>query len=546
MAVKNVVFRLQAETGRLRKELDEVKRSVSGIGDNTEQAEKKFNGLTGAIKKVGAAIGAVAVGAALFKLGKSAITAASDFEKLEVSFSTFLGSTKEAEKVLKQLEDLSVSTPFTPEQVQNAGKALLAFGIETDKLETSLRQVGDVSSATGKDFNELAVIFGKAKVQGTLFAEDINQLTEAGVPVIQEFAKQFGVSESQVKKLGSEGQISFSNLEAAFASLTGEGGKFFGLTEALSQTTAGRISTLQGNFGLLMREIGQGLLPVFNSLLEVAFKVINAFQNFGLFFNNNRKAIALFTGAVSLLVGALTRQSQIMIFNRIQTTLSSLATRGAALAQRFAAAQRLYHIRTMNAQNIVQKAVTASTIAGTVATRAFSAAIRSNPLGLLLSGVSIAASFLLDFSDSADEATLSTAEFGDEVSDLTRKEEALNTVRDETIKKVAEEGAELKLMIRQLKNTNAGSKERSELMTEINSKYGLTLKNLSDEKKFIAQLDAQYQKYIESLRQRIFLQIKQAEITKLLTEEIELTEKLGDTLGAIVAKDLFNKLPVQT
>ena len=69
MAVKNVVFRLQAETGRLRKELDEVKRSVSGIGDKTEQDEKKFNGLTGALKKVGEPIGAVAAGAAVFQLG---------------------------------------------------------------------------------------------------------------------------------------------------------------------------------------------------------------------------------------------------------------------------------------------------------------------------------------------------------------------------------------------------------------------------------------------------------------------------------------------
>jgi len=546
MAVKNVVFRLQAETGRLRKELDEVKRSVAGIGDNTEQAEKQFNGLTASIKKVGAAIGAIAVGRALFNFGKSAITAAADFEKLEVSFSTFLGSTKEAEKVLKDLEELSVSTPFTPEQVQQAGKALLAFGIETDKLQTSLRQIGDVSSATGKDFNELAVIFGKAKVQGTLFAEDINQLTEAGVPVIQEFAKQLGVSEGQVKKLGSEGQITFANLEAAFASLTGEGGKFFGLTDALSKTTAGRISTLQGNFGLLLREIGQGLLPVFESLLEVAFKVVNAFQNFGLFFNNNRKSIALFTSAVSLLIGALTRQTQIQIANRIQTVIGTLATRRAAIAQRFQAAQRLFNIRTMRTQNVVQKAATAATIAGTIATRAFNAALRSNPIGILLTGLSIAASFFLDFTDSADEAALATGELGEEVNNLSRKEQALNTVREESIKRVSEEGAELKVLITQLKNTNANSKQRSDLMTEINNKYGLTLKNLDDEKKFVNQLDLAYQGFIKSLRERIFLQVKQEEITKLLTEEIALNEKLEESIGRVAALGLFQKLPDQT
>ena len=216
MAVKNVIFRLQAETGKLRSELEQIKKQVAGIGNTADDVKKEFNGLTGTIKKVGGALAGLAIGREILNFGKSAIQAAADFESLEIAFTTFLGSSQEAERVLKNLEDFSVSTPFTPEQVQNAGKALLAFGVEVDNLEPSLQKIGDLSAGTGKDFNELAVIFGKAKVQGTLFAEDINQLTEAGIPVIQEFAKQLGVSEGEVKKLGSEGQINFSNLEQAF------------------------------------------------------------------------------------------------------------------------------------------------------------------------------------------------------------------------------------------------------------------------------------------------------------------------------------------
>jgi len=46
-------------------------------------------------------------------------------------------------------------------------------------------------------------------VQGRLFGEDINQLTGRGIPVIQELAKQFGVSESEVKKLVEQGKVGF-------------------------------------------------------------------------------------------------------------------------------------------------------------------------------------------------------------------------------------------------------------------------------------------------------------------------------------------------
>ena len=74
-------------------------------------------------------------------------------------------------------------------------------------MEPKIRRgrVGDIAAGTNQDFNELAVVFGKAKVQGRLFGEDINQLTGRGIPIIGEFAKQFGVAEGEVKKLVSEG-----------------------------------------------------------------------------------------------------------------------------------------------------------------------------------------------------------------------------------------------------------------------------------------------------------------------------------------------------
>ena len=478
MAVKNVIFRLQAETGKLRSELEQIKKQVAGIGNTADDVKKEFNGLTGTIKKVGGALAGLAIGREILNFGKSAIQAAADFESLEIAFTTFLGSSQEAERVLKNLEDFSVSTPFTPEQVQNAGKALLAFGVEVDNLEPSLQKIGDLSAGTGKDFNELAVIFGKAKVQGTLFAEDINQLTEAGIPVIQEFAKQLGVSEGEVKKLGSEGQINFSNLEQAFTDLTSEGGKFFNLTNALSQSTAGRISTLEGNFGQLKRQIGEGLLPVFEFLVDAAFKAINVFSNFGQFFNENRVAIVGFASAVGLLVGALTRQKQIQIANQLIQIKDNILTRASILLKRGQAASTALFTKVTKANTVAQKAGVIATNLGTGAIKAFSAAIRANPIGLLVSGLTLAAGFLFDFGDAGDEAADGLGAAGDETERLDRKTQALNTVREETIARTTEEASGLKVLITQLKNTNANSRERSELIDEINSKYGTTLQNL--------------------------------------------------------------------
>ena len=43
---------------------------------------------------------------------------------------------------------------------------MIAFGFTTEQLIPTLKMVGDVSAAVGKDFNELAVIYGKARTAG--------------------------------------------------------------------------------------------------------------------------------------------------------------------------------------------------------------------------------------------------------------------------------------------------------------------------------------------------------------------------------------------
>jgi tape measure domain-containing protein len=84
------------------------------------------------------------------------------------------------------------------------------------RVAATLARIGDVSAGVQAPVNELAELYGKARVQGRLFAEDINQPTGRGIPIIGELAKPFGVSDSEVKKLIESGQVSFPAIEQAF------------------------------------------------------------------------------------------------------------------------------------------------------------------------------------------------------------------------------------------------------------------------------------------------------------------------------------------
>lgn len=187
---------------------------------------------------------------------KKASNLAAEMESTAVSFRVLMGDAGKAKAMLDDVAALGERTPFQFPELADATRKLLAFGVAGEKIIPILTNIGDVSSGIQAPIGEIAEIFGKAKTQGTLFAEDINQLVGRGIPVIAEFAKILGKPESEIKKMASEGAITFPLLEQAFLNLTAKGGMFHGMMAEQAQTTAGMISTMKDAWEKLLRTIG--------------------------------------------------------------------------------------------------------------------------------------------------------------------------------------------------------------------------------------------------------------------------------------------------
>lgn len=215
-------------------------------------------------------------GQALSNFATNTISLAGAAESAEANFTTFLGSAEAAKDVLRDLNKFAADTPFTQTQINGVAQSLIAFGVEAENLKPTLQTLGDLSGGNAEKFGDLARIFGQAKTTTKLYTEDLNQLAERGIPVLQELAKQNNTTEEAIRKLASEGKIGFADLEKAFASLTGEGGKFFGLMARQSQTFEGLRSTLKGNFEQLQASVGQLLLPTLKQLVVSTNEVISA------------------------------------------------------------------------------------------------------------------------------------------------------------------------------------------------------------------------------------------------------------------------------
>lgn len=224
-----------------------------------------FASSLGGLALKGAALGAGMIGISkAFDAAASGIKGAADMEQAEVSFGVLLGSADTAKRVLGDLSTFAAETPFELPELTSAGRSLAAFGFGAEDIVPQLRMVGDLAAGIGQPIGELAEIYGKARVQGRLFGEDINQLTGRGIPIISALAKQFGVAESEVKQMVADGQVGFPQLQKAFESMTGEGGKFEGMMERQSGTLHGLWSTLQDNIGASLRDTAAFLLEAFN------------------------------------------------------------------------------------------------------------------------------------------------------------------------------------------------------------------------------------------------------------------------------------------
>lgn len=260
--IGDLVARLTADTRQFDQRLNKSRGTLASFAGISSKA----------IAGIGAAMGGVGLG----MLAKNAVSAAADYEKASTSFEVLTGSAAKGQEILKDLTDFAAKTPLNLPEVQDAATKLLAYGVAADDIVPSLKAIGDVSSAIGASVGDIAYLYGTAKTQGRLFATDINQLSNRGIPIVRELASQFGVAEAEVKKLVESGAVTFEHMDQAFKNLTGEGGAFADMMDRQSGTLWGKWANFQDAIIAVSRELGNVMLPTAKAVLDYMISATEA------------------------------------------------------------------------------------------------------------------------------------------------------------------------------------------------------------------------------------------------------------------------------
>ena len=174
------------------------------IGD----VDNKIVDLASSAKKT-ATILASALAATTVAVGLKAIKTAGQFEMLKARLVGLTGSQKEANRLFQEFNDIASQTPFSVQEVIDAGATLQAFGLDAENLLTG---IADLAAFMQVDMSTAAQNFGRAMNAGAGAADmfrdkGINQLvasfagvdnvTELTLPQFQEALQKFIVDPAE-------------------------------------------------------------------------------------------------------------------------------------------------------------------------------------------------------------------------------------------------------------------------------------------------------------------------------------------------------------
>ncbi len=211
--------------------------------------------------------------------GVAAISSAADFETAQVAMTQFAGSASVANHVLEEMTKFSVAAPTLQfPEVLEAGRQLMAFGVTAQQVAPTIRVLADISAGTQVPLERLVLLYGKVATEGRVMSRDLMQWGRALTPMIETLAKNFGVTEFEIRKMVTEGKVGFTDLQRALETMTNEGGRFHGMQQAQANTTKGAWNILMDVIGVGLRKIGQELDDAFN-FEGLLGKAVNFFSN---------------------------------------------------------------------------------------------------------------------------------------------------------------------------------------------------------------------------------------------------------------------------
>lgn len=393
-----------------------------------------------------------------------------------------LGSSEKGEMIFEQLKELTKPSIFTLPDLTKFSKQLAALSIPYEELYDTTKMLGDVSAGLGVSFDRIALAYGHIRSMGFLRGMQARQLTNAGIPIFEELSKNLTeaegklVSISEVYDRMAKRQITFEMVRDVFKQMTDEGGKFYDMQIALTDTLAGRINKLKGVWQIALSDLGNANSGTLKGAVNSLIKIVENLDKIAVVIKPVIKGFGVYYGTL-LTINALSR-----LFGFTDAFFRAQAN-------------------GVNFMTFAMQRYGGSLKVATAAAGAFLAA-----LGFLIVEI-------VRYKREANEAASAVAAFQ-------------GNLKRET--------AEMKSYMDALAKATLGTKEYREAKDALLEKYGTYLSEVDKEKIAIGDLAGIYDRLAESIRQVAAQQAKSASEDRTKEAIEKANKKVANSLSNYV------------
>jgi len=572
--------KLQDPLGKDRKEFDKLTGTINRntaaltkMDAKMGRSQRNVGNYGGAIKGMALQIGAAVMA---FKTLERVIGVFVDFEFQIKQVGVISGATATEMKMLEeQAKDLGGTTAFTAGEVAALQKELAKLGFDPEDINNMTSSVLDLAFAFGDDLDQTATVVGATLRQFNLDAEETSRVTDVMAVAFANSSLDLGKFETAMSKAAPVAKALGFTLEDTTAIL----GTL--VNAGLDASTAG--TSLKNIFlkladptGDLAQALGRNiksvdeLVPAMNELVAKGVDVA------GMLEITDKRSVTAFA---SMLAGSqsITEMSEKLknaegttkafaevMRDTLKGSIDEMTSAASAFAMElienlapiletlidlvgsmFSVLKKMspvivsltagfvaYKVVVM-ASNVASKAwaatqvlmriaavATSGGVTGlTRAIRLLNIAIKANPIGLLIGGLTAGIALLTTMSDESEESAEAMEKLNAETERMDAIKEGLKNTQAEELQNVRE-------LIAKIKDENAERKDRLKAVKELNQIAGTNITNLKDEKKLADQLASAYKTAVAQIKAKYVLDLAKGKVLGLVQQELDLMNDL--------------------
>lgn len=274
--LKTIQSNLQTAASSVSASAATMARSFDKVGQSLKNTGQSFKNAGSTLAPASIAMGAI---------GIKALSSSANLEALGIQLEILTGSAEKGKKLFSELTQYSAETPFQLPEVVKATRTLLGANIPLKDAVSTIKMLGDVSAGSGGDLWALSNVFGQVSGMTKLQGQDAMQFISNGIPIWALLEKSTGKTVTTLRKMATDGQVSFKMVEEALKKATLQGGMYYQATDKLSKSLSGLYSTLKDNVNLAFADLGNEMVKAADikqltkDLGEFAGKVTTAFKS---------------------------------------------------------------------------------------------------------------------------------------------------------------------------------------------------------------------------------------------------------------------------